>query len=151
VAVLGKGIDPLAAELAAKQVGKVLAVEHELLAEYTPDAYSAVLREVIAKEPVHLVLFPHTYQVRDFLPKLATSLGRVAVSGVVGHRVDGGKLVLVRQLFQGKVNADVRFTSDGPNFASLQAGAYRADQVQAGSAAVEKLTPTLDGAQIRTR
>ena len=51
-----------------------------------------------------LVLFPHTYQVRDFLPKLATSLNRVAVSDVVTHRVENGQLVLVRQLFQGKVN-----------------------------------------------
>ena len=42
--------------------------------------------------------------------------------------MDNGQLVLVRQLFQGKVNADVRFAGDAPHFASLQAGAYRADQ-----------------------
>ena len=59
------------------------------------------------------VLLPHTYQVRDFLPKLATALGTVAVSDVVAHRVDAGALVLVRQLFQGKVNSDVRFTGAG--------------------------------------
>jgi electron transfer flavoprotein alpha subunit len=70
---------------------------------------------------------------------------------VVGHRVEGGRLVLVRQLFQGKVNADVRFTSEGANFASLQAGAYRADQLAAGSAAVEKFSPTLSASEIRTR
>ncbi len=75
------------------------------------------------------MLFPHTYQVRDFLPKLATALGRVAVSDVVAHRVENGELVLVRQLFQGKMNADVRFAGDAPHFASLQAGAFRADQV----------------------
>ena len=74
------------------------------------------------------MIFPHTYQVRDFLPKLATALGRVAVSDVVAHRIEDGKLVLVRQLFQGKLNVDVRFTGEPPYFASLQAGAYRADQ-----------------------
>ena len=37
--------------------------------------------------------------------------------------------MLVRQLFQGKVNADVRFCGDAPHFASLQAGAYRADRL----------------------
>ena len=60
---------------------------------------------------------------RDFLPKLATALGKVAVSDVVAHRVEDGELVLVRQLFQGKVNVDVRFAGDAPHFASLQAGA----------------------------
>jgi electron transfer flavoprotein alpha subunit len=49
-----------------------------------------------------IVLFPHTYQVRDFLPKLATRLGRVAVSDVVAHRVESGQLVLVRQLFRAR-------------------------------------------------
>jgi electron transfer flavoprotein alpha subunit len=150
-AVLGNGIVPLAGELADKQLEKVYVLDHELLGEYTPDAYAAALRQVIAKQAPLLVLFPHTYQVRDFLPKLATSLGKVAVSDVVAHRVEGGKPVLVRQLFQGKVNADVRFASTEPNFASLQAGAYRADQVAAGAAVVETFVPELSTAEIRTR
>jgi electron transfer flavoprotein alpha subunit len=132
-------------------VEKMYSVEHDLLKEYTPDAYTSALKQLIAKVQPEYVLFPHTYQVRDFLPKLATSLGKVAVSDVVAHRVDGGKLVLVRQLFQGKVNADVRFNGDAPHFASLQAGAYRADQLVAGSPPVEKFTPALNAAEIRTK
>jgi electron transfer flavoprotein alpha subunit len=97
------------------------------------------------------VLFPHTYQVRDFLPKLATSLERVAVSDAIAHRVDGGQLVLVRQLFQGKINVDVRFAGEAPHFASLQAGAYRADKLVAGSANVESFAPRIQAADIRTR
>ena len=94
------------------------------------------------------MIFPHTYQVRDFLPKLATALGRVAVSDVIAHRIEDGKLVLVRQLFQGKLNVDVRFTGDPPYFASLQAGAYRADHIEAGAVAVEKFTPQLTPSRI---
>jgi electron transfer flavoprotein alpha subunit len=149
--VLGQGVNAAAAELAGKQLAKVYAVEHELLKDYTPDGYTSALRQLIAQASPSLVLFPHTYQVRDFLPKLATSLGKVAVSDVVAHRTDGGKLILVRQLFQGKVNADVRFTADGPNFASLQAGAYRADQLAAGSAPVEQVAPSLSASEIRTK
>ncbi|HXA52623.1 MAG TPA: electron transfer flavoprotein subunit alpha/FixB family protein [Candidatus Acidoferrum sp.] len=149
--VMGQGVDALVAELSGKKLDKVYAVEHELLKEYTPDAYAAALRQVVAAAGATLVLFPHTYQVRDFLPKLATSLGKVAVSDVVGHRVENGQLVLVRQLFQGKVNSDTRFAVEGPNFASLQAGAYRADLLAAGSATVERFTPTLSAGEIRTR
>jgi electron transfer flavoprotein alpha subunit len=141
----------LAQDLAGKAVEKVYAVEHALLKDYTADGYALALRQLIEQVKPAIVLFPHTYQVRDFLPKLATSLNRVAVSDVVAHRVEGGQVVLVRQLFQGKINADVRFAGEPPFFASLQAGAYRADAVAAGTAPVETFTPQLSAEQIRTR
>jgi electron transfer flavoprotein alpha subunit len=150
-AVLGKGVAALANELASKQLAKVYAVEHDLLEDYTPDAYAAALRQLVESAKPSLVLFPHTYQVRDFLPKLATALDRVAVSDVVHHRVENGKPVFVRQLFQGKVNVDVRFATEGPNFASLQAGAYRADLLAAGTAPVETFAPQLEASRIRTK
>ncbi len=150
-AVVAQDPAGLAAELATKQLDKVYAVKHDLLKDYTPDAYNAALRQLLQQVQATLVLFPHTYQVRDFLPKLATSLDRVAVSDVVAHRVENGTIVLVRQLFQGKVNVDVRFASATPNFASLQAGAYRADQVAAGAATVETFSPQIAAGDIRTK
>jgi electron transfer flavoprotein alpha subunit len=150
-AVLGLDVEALAGELAGKQLEKIYLVEHELLKEYTPDAYTSALRQLLAQVTPEYVLLPHTYQVRDFLPKLATALGTVAVSDVVAHRVDSGAVVAVRQLFQGRVNSDVRFTGKGPHFASLQAGAYRADQIVDGTAAMDKFTPTIDGADVRTK
>jgi electron transfer flavoprotein alpha subunit len=70
---------------------------------------------------------------------------------VVSHRVDNGQLILVRQLFQGKVNVDVRFAGEPPHLASLQAGAYRADQVAEGTAPVEVVKPQLSPADIRIK
>ena len=75
----------------------------------------------------------------------------MAVTDVVAHRVEDGALTLVRQLFQGKVNADVRFSGDGPHFASLQAGAYRADRVSEGAAPIEMMLPYIMPSDIRTR
>jgi electron transfer flavoprotein alpha subunit len=150
-AVLGDGVEGLAAELAAKQLEKVYAVEHPLLKDYTPDAYTLALRQLIEHAKPSVLLFPHSYQVRDFLPKLAASLGKVAVSDVISHRIENGHVVLVRQLFQGKINVDVRFAGDMPHFASLQAGAYRADQIVEGSAPVEKFAPQIQAADIRTK
>jgi electron transfer flavoprotein alpha subunit len=150
-AVIGHGIAGLAGELASKQLDKVWAVEHDLLKDYTPDAFTAALRQLLEQAKPAVALFPHTYQVRDYLPKLATALGRVAIGDCVSHRVEGGQLVLVRQLFQGKVNVDVRWTRDAPNFASLQAGAYRADRAVEGSAAVESFAPRLAAEDIRTK
>jgi len=150
-AVLGQNIRGLVNELATKQLEAVYALEHELLKEYTPDAYTVALAAHIDLFKPAIVLFPHTYQVRDFLPKLATRLGRVAVSDVVSHRIEGGELVLVRQLFQGKVNVDVRFAGDAPHLASLQAGAYRADRVAEGTAPIEATLPSIQPGDVRTR
>ena len=150
-AVIGKGIAGLAAELAGKQLAKVYAVAHELLEPYTPDGYTAALRQLVAEANPYLTIFPHTYQVRDFAPKLATALSRVLVSDAIGHRVETGRLTLVRQLFQGKIHADIHFAGEPPYFASMQAGAYRADVAEAGSAPVEKFAPAISAGDIRTR
>jgi electron transfer flavoprotein alpha subunit len=149
-AVLGQDVATLAAELTSKQLDKVYAIEHELLKDYTPDAFCAALSQFIAQHHPQILLFPHTYQVRDFLPKLATALDRVAVSDVIGHRIDGAQPILVRQLFQGKVNADIRFAGDSPHFASLQAGAYRADLAVEGTSTFEVFRPSIAPAQVRT-
>ena len=151
-AVLGSGIENLSNELAGYQLARAYAVEHEQLAVYTPDAYTLALGQLIAQVKPAIVLFPHTYQVRDFMPKLATTLGKVALSDVIALRVaENNQLVAVRQLFQGKMNADLRFTGDSPHFASLQAGAYRADHVATGSTPLEKFNPAIEASQVRTR
>jgi len=151
-AVLGSGIENLSNELAGYQLARAYAVEHEQLAVYTPDAYTLALGQLIAQVKPAIVLFPHTYQVRDFMPKLATTLGKVALSDIIALRfAENNQLVAVRQLFQGKMNADLRFTGDSPHFASLQAGAYRADHVATGSTPLEKFNPAIEASQVRTR
>jgi electron transfer flavoprotein alpha subunit len=154
VVVLGRGVSTFADELAGKAVGEVLAVEHELLADYTPDGYCVALKQVIEGAKPDLVLFPHTYQVRDFAPRLAAMLGKGMIGDCVGYRSEGGKLTFVRQMFQGKTVADVTFLGVGPWFASFQAGAFRADLVQAhasGRAPVNAVALQLRPEQIRTK
>jgi len=151
--VIGKGVGALADELAAKNVAEVLQVEHDLLDAYTPDGYCVALKQVVEAAGPDLVLFPHTYQVRDFAPKLAASLGKGMIGDCVGFRNEGGKLVFVRQMFQGKTAADVTFTGAGPGFVSFQSGAFRADQLAAhsGKAPVNAVSVNVSAGEIRTR
>jgi len=153
-AVVGKGTDALAAELAVKNVAEVLQVEHDLLENYTPDGFCIALKQVVESSKPDLVIFPHTYQVRDFAPKLAAMLGKGMIGDCIGYRSEGGKLVFVRQMFQGKTAADVSFVGAGPWFASFQSGAFRADQVVAaegGARPVNKVSVELESQQIRTK
>ncbi|MFY9700865.1 MAG: electron transfer flavoprotein subunit alpha/FixB family protein [Terriglobales bacterium] len=131
----GSGIAAIAAEVAAKKLAKVYAVESARLEPYTPDAFAYALQQLLEKHPAKLVLMPHTYQVRDFVPKLATALQTTAISDVIGFRSEAGKLLFTRQMFQGKFVADVSFAGNGPCFVTFQNGSYRADKVEAGAAA----------------
>src|SRR3984957_20341604 len=151
--VIGKGVSALAGELAASKLDEVLLVEHDLLKAYTPDGYSLALAQVIAQTKPDLVLMPHTYQVRDFAPKLAASLGKGMIGDCVGYLHESGKLIFVRQMFQGKTVADVVFDGDPAWFATFQAGAFRADLVEQGAvkASVKSIAVTLEAAQIRTK
>src|SRR5580658_8579624 len=152
--VIGKGVAALAGELAASKLDEVLLVEHDLLAAYTPDGYTIALKQVIAQAKPDLVLLPHTYQVRDFAPKLAASLGKGMIGDCVGYRHENGKLIFVRQMFQGRTAADVVFTRQPPWVATFQAGAFRADQAAkqaGGQAPVKPVSVELKPEQIRTK
>jgi electron transfer flavoprotein alpha subunit len=150
-AVAGAAVSALAAEAATKHAARVWAVEHPALDPYTPDAFTAAFQALIRRVNPALVLLPHTYQTRDFAPRLATRFGCVLISDVVAARMDGGSPILVRQFFQGKLNGDVRPAGGGPVFASLQAGAWRAEALQSGSAPVETFIPPLDPNDIRQK
>ncbi|MGA9898656.1 MAG: electron transfer flavoprotein subunit alpha/FixB family protein [Terriglobales bacterium] len=143
-AVVGSGVANFAAEIAAKKVSKVYAVESAKLEPYTPDAFSTALKQFLESKQPKLVLMPHTYQVRDFVPKLATAMGRTAISDCIGYKKDGAKLVFTRQMFQGKLAADVSFACDAPWFVTFQNGAFRGDKVEAGASAAPMETVTVN-------
>lgn len=128
--MIGENLAAPASEVATQHVDEVIMVEDGRLAQYTPDGHTQVFKKLIEKRNPMLVLMSHTYLVRDFAPKLATSCGRALVSDCTGVRSEDGKLVFVRQIFQGKINADVTMNDDPPYFATFQAGAFRADQLQ---------------------
>jgi electron transfer flavoprotein alpha subunit len=147
--VIGAQTEPLAAEAAAKSFAKVIRVEHPLLASYTSDGYCAALHQLIQKESPTQVVFPHTYQVRDYAPALACRSGQALIGDVIEI---GDGPTFTRQLMQGRLNGSYRHAGTGPCFVSVQAGAFRAELPAASSPApIETFTPTLDPAQIRTR
>ena len=153
VVILGEDVAALAKELAGVDAREVLAITSPQLARYTPDGYNQALREVIEKRQPRFVVFSHTYQVRDFAPKLAAGLGVGFIGDCLGYRYQDGRLIFVRQVFQGKFNADVEFAGEPPYLVSFQAGSFREDAVRRATNAVPiTSTPvTLAAEKIRAR
>jgi len=143
-AVVGGSVAALAAEVAGKKVAKVYAIENPKLEPYTPDGFAVALKQFISDKQPTLVLMPHTYQVRDFVPKLATALHRTVISDAVGYKKEGEKLLFTRQMFQGKFAADVSFAGEVPWFVTFQNGAFRGDKVEAGASAAPVETVAVD-------
>src|SRR5690349_3090389 len=155
VAVLGNAANAsaVANELAAADVAEVIAVTSDLLATYTADGYTNALAELIKAEQPDMVWLPHTYQTRDFAPRLAARLDRAIVTDCIEVKPHGDGLAFVRPMFQAKLAADVVPVGPGPHLITFQIGAYRIDQVARGAAAapVRTVNATLAAADIRQK
>ena len=153
VIVPGQGVAAMAATLAGADVAEVVTLEHEALGVYTPDGFVQALAPVITAAGPALVIAAHTYQARDFVPALAARLDRALVTDAIGARVDNDRVVFTRQMFQGKVNADVVLEGPPPHVATFQIGAFRSDAVRRGGspAPVRAVLASVDPATIRQR
>ena len=125
-AVIGSGVANSPPKLPRRKSPKFTTWNRRQLEPYTPDAFVAALKQFLDRKQPKLVLMPHTYQVRDFVPKLATAMGRTVISDCIGYKKDGEKLLFTRQMFQGKFAADVSFQCDAPWFVTFQNGAFAA-------------------------
>jgi electron transfer flavoprotein alpha subunit len=153
VLVVGQGVSGPASELAGAAVKAVLTVENEAVGSYTPDGYIQVVQQVSTQLAPQYVVFPHTYQTRDFAPALAATLDRALITDVIGIRQVNGVTAFSRPMFQGKLTADVAPEGPAPHLVSFQIGAFRADAVARGAsaAAISAAEVNIDAAKVRQK
>jgi electron transfer flavoprotein alpha subunit len=153
VLVAGSGIAAAANELAAAAVHEVVTLDNAALEPYTPDGFTAALAAAIGELKPAVVVMPHTYQTRDFAPKLAARLQAAIVTDVTAVKRAGSETVFVRPMFQGKLTADVALQGAAPHLVTFQIGAFRADHAARGSApvAVRALAVAVDTGAIRQK
>lgn len=133
--VLGSGLQQLAQGIAAYELEKVVNVDNAQLAEYTPDGYAAAMEQVVRAADPQYVIMSHTYEARDFAPKVAARFGKGLIGDCIRTSVDGGKATFTRRIFLGKLDADVVSDDEAPTFITFQSGAFRGDQAVKGSGA----------------
>jgi electron transfer flavoprotein alpha subunit len=153
VVVVGAGADAAARDISAAEVAEVAVVDAPALADYTADGYVIALAAAIEQHTPSLVLFPHTYQTRDFVPVLATRVGRALVTDVTAIKHADGRAIYSRPVFQGKLSAEVEALGPAPHLITLQIGAFRADAAKRGASAapVKPLQVSVDASAIRQK
>ena len=153
IAVIGSGVGGVAREVAGAEAAEVLTIDQPLLESYTADGCTDALRQAIDQTSPSHVLLPHTYQTRDFAPKLAAKLNRALVTDVTAIKNPGSEPTFVRPMFQGKLNADVTPLGPAPHVITCQIGAFRADAARKGAspAPIRALSVTIEASAIRQK
>jgi len=153
VAVVGSSVSAVASEVAAAQVQEVVAIDAPALEPYTPDGFTSALAQAIDQLQPAIVMLPHTYQTRDFAPKLAAKLDRALVTDVTAIKKAEASATFVRPMFQGKLTADVVPQGPAPHLVTIQIGSFRADAAAKAPSPVpvRSLTVAVDAAQIRQK
>jgi electron transfer flavoprotein alpha subunit len=139
-------------ELAGGGVAEVLVGDHPALALYTPDAFTMALQGIVESAAPQFVLLPHTYQTRDFAPRLAARMRTPLITDVTGIKGTGTSATFTRPMFQGKLAAEVKPVGDAPWMVTFQIGAYRADAVKkSGTAPVTTVNVAIEQGKIRQK
>jgi electron transfer flavoprotein alpha subunit len=120
--LMGSGIQAAAEDLAKKGGGKVLVADSPGFESYTVDAYARAIQQVVESQSPDLILISNTPIGWDVAPKVAAALDAGIVSDVFKIEEDGGDLVFLRRLFNGKFDGRFR-VSGSPRIATVQPGA----------------------------
>lgn len=143
--VLGSGVGLAAAEVAKNDLAAVHVADHDVLRSYTPGAYLGALVPAIQAAKPDWVVFPHTYQSVDYVPRLAQAVSAGLITDATGFESadgDNGGLIWKRPVLGGKLQARVRVKGEGPVFVSVQAGAFPADAVvKGGTSEISEVKP----------
>ncbi len=131
------------------QMDQIISVAAPELDLYSAENYVAVMSQIIAAEQPELLIAGHTYQARDWLPRLAAQIRRPLISDCIGFQ-NGAPITWVRQVFQGKIQADVT-TGEGLTIVSFQAGAFRHDRLESGSPAIRSQEVDLSAVEVQVR
>jgi electron transfer flavoprotein alpha subunit len=115
------------AETLKKWAHQVVVVEDTKLENFNADAYQRVLSAIIKERGPGLTMIGHTSFGVDLAPPLATELGFPLTTDCVDIQLRDGVPSAIRQVYGGKLNAEVSFVSR-PCMVTLRQGAFPIDE-----------------------
>lgn len=131
VAVAGStDLDPLR----TAKIDRIISLDAPGMGTYDPNLHIQGLKGLIEREKPSLVLAGHTTQGMDFMPRLAASLRKPLAAACVDYEKQGDRIVLIRQVFNGKMNLKVAPRGEGPCLATVVPGSFPADELEFGGA-----------------
>ena len=124
---IGSNADALVGELSGIDLAEVITVSHDLVSSYNADGYSEVVKQVIKSESPQTIMIGHSYQTRDFIPRVSAKLDIPFIPDIIS--MDDG---IVKQVLNAKLNASCS-TSAGQMILSFQSAAFSEEDLAQGS------------------
>ena len=129
------------AKLTGYDLSEILIIENPQLENYNPLYYVKAMEDALASESCDILIFGHSYETRDWVPRLSARLDIPFISDCIGFTNDGG-LTFVRSVYQGKCNSDLSVSCE-KFILSFQSGAFRVDTLKTGSASIRNVSVDL--------
>jgi electron transfer flavoprotein alpha subunit len=118
-----------------KSNGVIFANNSELKT-YNPIYYTSALESVFNKYSPDLLFFGHTYETRDWVPRLSARINLPFVSDATDFNLDNG-LSFTRPVYQAKLNEKVSLDNNG--IISYQAGSFNPEELITQNSQSEKI------------
>ena len=151
VLAIGLNANNLASEAARYDFDKVLKVKNDHLSTYSSDGYTEAVMQVIERESPKYILFGHTYQVRDFVPKLSAKLMKPFLADSVAFETNEDATVLTKQMYNAKLLSDMVPVNEPPYLISFQSAAFSSDNIKPGNAQIVDYDISFDPSIIKTQ
>ena len=151
VLAIGLNANNLASEAAQYEFDKVLKVKNDHLSTYSSDGYTEAVMQVIERESPKYILFGHTYQVRDFVPKLSAKLMKPFLADSVAFETNEDSTVLTKQMYNAKLLSDMVPVNEPPYLISFQSAAFSSDNIKPGNAQIVDYDISFDPSIIKTQ
>jgi electron transfer flavoprotein alpha subunit len=146
VLTIGKDADSIAQELSGVQLDEILIVKNEYVESYNADGYAEIVSQVIQSESPKNIVLGHTYQTRDFVPRVSARLDIPFIPDIISLSESS----FVKQVLNAKLNASISSTNDQV-ILSFQSAAFSDENLEAGSSEVRLLNINLDSTIVRSK
>ncbi len=145
VLIMGEDLDLIRGELCTYDLEKVLIVNHELVSKYSADGYSEVIKQTVESLSPNIVIAGHTYQTRDFMPRVSARLGIPFIPDIISL----SDKKFVKQILNAKLNAEIS-SSSSQLILSFQSAAFSEEDLKHGSCFEEVFEVDLDTDAVRS-
>ena len=142
---IGQHANEIADALSSFDLTDVITVDHEMVATYNADGYSEVIKKIIDSESPKIIVAGHTYQTRDFMPRVSAGLHIPFIPDVVSLSDSG----FVKQVLNAKLNATASSNSDQV-ILSFQSAAFSEENIRSGSCSSRSFDINLDSTIVRS-
>ena len=107
------------------------------LQDYNPLFYTSAVEKLIKEHSFDLIILGHTYQARDWVPRLSARCDIPFISDCIDYSIEGGSIEWIRSLYRAKINCKIR-AKNSQSIVSVQSGCFSSEGLKNGNCSVSK-------------